>query len=69
MELLNYDESSSLHGQLYQHTNPSGIIRDTAIQKIVMNSVSDGAMREFTESPDFLETSLNLMTVSKLITF
>ena len=62
VELLNYDESSSLHGQLYQHTNPSGIIRDTAIQKIVMNSVSDGAMREFTESPDFLETSLNLIS-------
>lgn len=62
VELLNYDETSSLHGQLYQHTNPSGVIRDTAIQKIVMNSVSDGAMREFTESPDFLEASLNLIS-------
>ena len=62
VELLNYDESSSLHGQLYQHTNPSGVIRDTAIQKIVMNSVSDGAMREFTEMPDFLEASFTLIS-------
>jgi DGQHR domain-containing protein len=62
VELLNYDESSSLHGQLFQHTNPSGVIRDTAIQKIVMNSVSDGAMREFTEKPDFLEASFTLIS-------
>lgn len=62
VELLNYDETSSLHGQLYQHTNPSGVIRDTAIQKIVMNSVSDGAMREFTEMPDFLEASFTLIS-------
>ena len=46
VEELNYDESSSLHGQINQHTNPDGIIKDTAIQKVVMNSVSDGAFRE-----------------------
>lgn len=62
VELLNYDEASSVHGQIHQHTNPSGIIRDTAIQKLIMNSVSDGAMREFTERPDFLEKSFNLIS-------
>jgi len=62
VELLNYDENSSLHGQLYQHTNPSGIIRDTSIQKIVMNSISDGAMREFTENPNFIDLSFNLVS-------
>lgn len=62
VELLNYDEASSLHGQIHQHTNPSGIVRDTAIQKIIMNSVSDGAMREFTERSDFLEESFNLIS-------
>lgn len=46
VEELNYDESSSLHGQIYQHTNPTGIIKDTAIQKVVMNSVTDGAFRD-----------------------
>ena len=62
VELLNYDESSSLHGQLYQHTNPSGRIKDTSIQKVVMNSVGYGAMREFTETSDFLEASFNLIS-------
>src|SRR3546814_20296102 len=28
------------------HTNPAGIIRDTAIQKVIMNSLGDGVMRE-----------------------
>ena len=44
---LNYDSGSSLKGYIHQHTNPSGVISDTAIQRVVINSVSDGAMREF----------------------
>jgi DGQHR domain-containing protein len=44
---LNYDPTSSLEGFIHQHTNPNGIISDTAIQKVVMNSLSDGMMREF----------------------
>ncbi len=43
---LNYDERSSLKGMIYQHTNPAGIIRDTAIQRVIMNSLNDGIMRE-----------------------
>ena len=43
---LNYDERSSLKGLVYQHTNPGGIIRDTAIQRVIMNSLNDGIMRE-----------------------
>lgn len=43
---LNYDERSSLKGMIYQHTNPGGIIRDTAIQRVIMNSLNDGIMRE-----------------------
>ena len=44
---LNYDERSSLKGLIHQHTNPRGIIRDTAIQRVIMNSLNDGIMREF----------------------
>lgn len=44
---LNYDEASSLKGQIFQHTNPAGFIRDTSIQRVIMNSLSDGALREF----------------------
>lgn len=62
VEMLNYDENSSLHGQLKQHTNPTGIISDTAIQKIVINSVADGAMRNFAGKDDYIEKSFSLMS-------
>ena len=37
---------SSLKGQISQHTNPVGMISDNAIQKVFLNSLSDGVMRE-----------------------
>jgi hypothetical protein len=43
---LNHDPVSSLRGQINQHTNPSGIISDTAVQKVILNSLSDGALRQ-----------------------
>jgi DGQHR domain-containing protein len=43
---LNYDEWSTLKGLIHQHTNPVGIIRDTAVQRVILNSLSDGAMRD-----------------------
>ena len=62
VEMLNYDENSSLHGQIKQHTNPTGIISDTAIQKIIINSVADGAMRNFTGKEDYIERSFSLLS-------
>lgn len=44
---LNYDPGSFLQGEIYQHTNPGGRIKDTAIQKVIINSLNDGMMREF----------------------
>jgi DGQHR domain-containing protein len=58
---LNYDEASSLRGLIHQHTNPSGVIRDTAIQKVIMSSVSDGAMRELMEQ-DELDSAFELIS-------
>lgn len=58
---LNY-ESSSLTGYILQHTNPTGVIRDTAIQKAIMNSTSDGALRELMHFPDGEETSFQLIS-------
>jgi hypothetical protein len=46
VERLNFDEGSSLRGQIKQHTNPKGVISDTALQRLIMNSHSDGALRE-----------------------
>lgn len=49
---LNFSKASSLKGQIYQHTNPSGVIKDTAIQKVLMNSLSDGVMRQLAAEPN-----------------
>lgn len=49
VEMLNYDDRSSLQGQIKQHTNPSGVIGDTSLQKLVMNSLSDGYCRQLIE--------------------
>jgi DGQHR domain-containing protein len=52
-ERLNFDCDSSLRGMIYQHTNPAGVIRDTALQKVIMQSMSDGAIREFPSDEQF----------------
>ncbi|MGJ9418673.1 DGQHR domain-containing protein DpdB [Massilia sp. CMS3.1] len=49
---LNFEKKSSLCGQINHHTNPFGIISDTSIQRVIMNSLSDGMMREFMQGPD-----------------
>ena len=43
-EALNYGDTS-LRGMIRQQTNPTGIIRDTVLQRVIMNSISDGALR------------------------
>lgn len=48
---LNFNENSSLKGLILQHTNPTGIIRDTSIQRVLMSSLSDGVMREMIKDP------------------
>lgn len=47
---LNCEDGSFLQGQIYQHTNPAGVIRDTAIQAVLMSSLNDGVMREMIRS-------------------
>lgn len=52
VDRLNYCPDSSLRGEIRQHTNPNGMLSDTAMQKIVMNSASDGAIRAFIQEED-----------------
>lgn len=59
---LNYDGSSSLKGMIKQHTNPGGIISDTAIQKVIMNSLYDGILREFISSENGPEKSFLIIS-------
>lgn len=56
VELLNYTPSSSLKGMIHGQTNPHGIIKDTILQRLLMNSLSDGALRLFREDSSRLET-------------
>jgi DGQHR domain-containing protein len=50
-ERLNY-RAGPLFGQINQHTNPAGRIKDTAVQTLIMNSLADGAMRELINKRD-----------------
>lgn len=59
---LTYDSASSLKGLIHQHTNPSGIISDTAIQKVIMNSIHDGILREFMRNPEGPDKSFQLIS-------
>jgi DGQHR domain-containing protein len=55
---LNYSPLSPLKGMIHQHTNPAGIVRDTAIQRVIMNSINDGAMRTMIAEPNGREACL-----------
>lgn len=45
-EELNYNSTSSLRGVIHQQTNPDGIIKDTLLQRVLMNSIQQGALRD-----------------------
>jgi DGQHR domain-containing protein len=53
VDKLNYSKDSNLFSEIRQHTNPIGVLSDTAMQKFVMNSASDGVLRELIKEEDF----------------
>lgn len=62
-EALNYQRGSSLKGLIRQQTNPKGIIRDTVLQRVVMNSLSDGALRLYSSDDRLLlERGVKMMS-------
>ncbi|MFT2158572.1 DGQHR domain-containing protein DpdB [Pseudomonas putida] len=61
VDRLNFLPNSSLFGQVKQHTNPKGVLSDTAMQKFVMNSANDGAIRSFMKYDDFEGRSLEII--------
>jgi len=52
----------SLNGKIRQHTNPGGLINDTAIQRVIMNSLSDGVMREIMRDANGMAKCLKLVS-------
>ena len=62
-EALNFRKGSSLKGLIKQQTNPKGVIRDTVLQRVVMNSLSDGALRLYAgEDPLLLAQGVTMMS-------
>jgi DGQHR domain-containing protein len=61
-ERLNHSEASSLKGQIIQHTNPEGVIKDTVIQKALMTSLSDGVLRDLVDTPNGEAKCLKLVS-------
>ncbi|MBN9677989.1 DGQHR domain-containing protein DpdB [Salipiger bermudensis] len=64
--LLNYygrdmDTPQALLGEIKQHTNPKGSISSNAIQRVIMNSRSNGALRDIARSEDAPKRSLKLI--------
>lgn len=56
VEALNYRRGSSLRGLIHGQTNPHGVIRDTVVQKLLMNSLSDGALRLYRDDARLLNS-------------
>lgn len=56
VEALNYRRGSSLRGLIHGQTNPYGVISDTVVQKLLMNSLSDGALRLYRDDARLLNT-------------
>ena len=54
VEALNYRKGSSLKGLIRQQTNPKGMIRDTVLQRVIMNSLTDGALRLYADDNELL---------------
>jgi DGQHR domain-containing protein len=59
---LNFDVRSSLQGTIKTHTNPAGIIRDTALHKVIITSAADGAIREFTTNGNVTSHAFHLLS-------
>ena len=61
VDRLNFTDDSALFGEIRQHTNPAGTLSDTAMQKFIMNSASDGAIREMIQYEDREDRAYNLV--------
>jgi DGQHR domain-containing protein len=61
-EALNHRADSSLRGAIHQQTNPEGVLKDTLVQKFLMNSLQHGALRGLTSDNALLDEGYRLVT-------
>lgn len=62
VDRLNFSPKSSLRGEIKQHTNPKGTISDLAMQKLVMNSASEGAIRDLINEENYDDRAFELVS-------
>lgn len=62
VEGLNYREDSALRSMIHQQTNPDGIIKDTLIQKMLLNSLQQGALRDLDGMEPLLTDGVSLIS-------
>lgn len=58
---LNF-ENTALKGYIKQHTSPEGMIADTVMQKIVMESLNNGVLRELIREPKGAQRCVRLVS-------
>jgi DGQHR domain-containing protein len=61
-EALNYRADSPLRGAIHQQTNPDGVLKDTLIQKMLMNSLQNGALRGLSGENALLNDGYHLVS-------
>lgn len=62
VEALNYRAGSSMRGMINQQTNPDGVLKDTLVQRMLMNSLQHGALREFPNNAALLNEGVGLVS-------
>ena len=58
---LNF-ENTALKGRIKQHTQPDGMIADTVIQKVIMESLTNGVMRDLIRGPKGVARCVRLVS-------
>ncbi len=61
VERVNFQGGPALRAQIRQHTNPTGMISDTAMQKLVINSAAQGAVRDLIALADREDQAVGLI--------
>jgi DGQHR domain-containing protein len=61
-EQLNFNAKSSLKGLIKMQTYPAGILKDTSVQKLIMNSESSGAIQVLMHSKDGVDKAAKMVS-------
>jgi len=61
-EKLNWGAESSLQGQINQQTHPEGILKDTLLHRMLLNSLQQGALRNLSGEDALLSDGVSLVS-------